>query len=298
MQVLLHITAGPATGRRFRLRQGQIARVGRTEWADFSVPADPDMADVHFEIQCDAYACWVRPLNAVETLRNGEPIAESKIRNGDSIGAGSTTFAVTLEGLSDQALQESDEEQQQALEDAQPSAQSVLTGVPLSDAAKTLLSDDIKAAAFLDALLADSLLDDAAKFVAAWLPRPESVRWGCACVAEAMDSQLTAAQRAAHAAAAAWAAEPNEDLRRAAQQAADAVGGKTPAGWLALAAFWSDGSIGPPDAPEVRAPEGIRAKMVGMAVVTAAGMAGPDRPRAMLLPQFISQGREMLDQKP
>lgn len=297
MQVLLQITAGPAIGRRFRLRQGQVARIGRTEWADFSVAADSEMADVHFEIQCDAYHCWVRPLHAAETLRNGEPIEQSKVRHGDTIGAGSTTFAVTLEGLSAQALQDADDEQQQAEESAQPSAQSLLTGVPLSDASQPLLTEDIKAPAFLEALLTADLLDDAARFLAAWLPRPASISWGCACVADALGERMTPAQRAALDAAAGWGAEPGEDRRRAAQQAAESIGGRSPAGWLAMAAFWSDGSIGPPDAAEVRAPDGLSAKTVGMAVVTAAGMAGQDRPRAALLPQFIRQGRERLDQK-
>ncbi|MBL8851150.1 MAG: FHA domain-containing protein, partial [Planctomycetaceae bacterium] len=78
MQVLLQIIAGPATGKRFRLRQGQVATVGRTEWSDFCVPQDAEMADVHFQLQCDAYRCLLRRMDsAKETQRNGEPVDQS-----------------------------------------------------------------------------------------------------------------------------------------------------------------------------------------------------------------------------
>ena len=44
MQLTLQITAGPHAGRKVLLRSGQIARIGRTEWADFSFPRDADLA--------------------------------------------------------------------------------------------------------------------------------------------------------------------------------------------------------------------------------------------------------------
>jgi hypothetical protein len=63
-----------------------------------------------------------------------------------------------------------------------------------------------------------------------------------------------------------------------------------------MAAFWSDGSIGPSDAPEVRAPDGMSARAVGMAVVTAAGMVRPPEQRTAVVPEFVTQGRALLEQ--
>ena len=54
MQVILQAIDGPAAGTRFAMRRGQIARIGRTAWADFSVPADAAMAEVHFALEYDA----------------------------------------------------------------------------------------------------------------------------------------------------------------------------------------------------------------------------------------------------
>ena len=291
MQVLLQITAGPATGRRFRLRQGQVARIGRTQWADFSVPDDAEMADVHFELGCSAQSCWLRQIDAAETLRNGEPVEECQVRHGDLIAAGQTRFAVTLEGVSldlpeiDPAGETQDEEQDR------PLAAPLCDGLSLSDAAHALLTEDADCDGFLDALLQQGLGIHAARFLAAWLPKAEAVGWGCACVNDAGADRLTPPQRTTLDAAEVWSSEPTEENRRAAQQAADALGGRTPAGWLALGAFWSEGSIGPPDAAEVPAAAGMSARAVGMAVATAATWDGD--PAGKLL-QFIQQGRERL----
>jgi hypothetical protein len=255
------------------------------------------MADVHFEIQCDAHACRIRQVDpAVETLRNGEPVSESKIRNGDGITAGQTTFTVMLEGISGLELPDADEEDASEEKSARPMAAAVSSGVELSDAAQKVMTPEIEADAFLDALTAAGLWDDAIRFLAAWLPRPQSVAWGCACLNRAAAGSLTPAQKAAVEAAAAWGATPTEELRRAAQKAAESLGGRTPAGWLAMAAFWSEGSIGPPDAPEVRAPDGMSARAVGMAVVTAGGMVRPPEQRAAVLREFVSQGRALIEQ--
>ena len=295
MQVLLQITAGPATGRRFRLRQGQVARIGRTQWADFSVPDDAEMADLHFELGCTARSCWLRQLEAAETLHNGEPVDECQVRHGDLIAAGQTRFAVTLEGVSLDLSASDPANETKEEEEARPLAAPLCDGLSLSDTARALLADDVDCDAFLDALLQQGLGNDAARFLAAWLPKAEAVGWGCACVIEAGADRLTPPQRTALDAAAVWSAEPTEENRRAAQQAAAALGGRTPAGWLAHAAFWSEGSIGPPEAAEIPAAPGMSARAVGMAVATSATW---DRDAAAKLQQFIQQGRERLASKP
>lgn len=295
MQVLLQITAGPATGRRFRLRQGQVARIGRTQWADFSVPDDAEMADVHFELGCNAQSCWLRQVNAAEILRNGEPVEECRVRHGDLIAAGQSSFSVTLEGVSLDLPAVDPAADSPIEEEDRPRAAPYCDGLGLSDAARALLTEDADCDQFLDALLQQGLGNDAARFLAAWLPKAEAVGWGCACLTAAGAERLTPPQTAALRAAEAWSAEPTEENRRAAQHAAEALGGRTPAGWLAHAAFWSEGSIGPPEAADVPAAPGMSARAVGMAVATAATW---DRDPASKLQQFIQQGRERLASKP
>jgi hypothetical protein len=294
VQVLLQIVSGPATGRRFRLRQGQVATVGRTEWSDFSVPDDREMADIHFQLQCDAYRCTLRRIDAAHaTQRNGEPVEESRVRHGDNIAAGSTVFLVTLEGAAGIGLDDDDGESESAKDDVPP-ATDIAAAVTLSDPARALLTEGLQADAFLDALIAGSRWEDAVRFLAAWLTPVQSVAWGCECLKAAGASRLTAAQRAALEAAERWVIEPTEEHRRASQAAAEALGGRSPAGWLALAAFWSEGSIGPPDAPEIPAVPGMSARAVGTTVTAVAGWRAPGLSAADALRQSVGAGREML----
>jgi hypothetical protein len=76
---------------------------------------------------------------------------------------------------------------------------------------------------------------------------------------------LPAPQAAAVQAAERWVADPSEANRRAAQAASEAAGLGTPAGCAAMAAFWSGGSLAPPEAPVVPPGE----------ILTAHGSAGP-----------------------
>jgi hypothetical protein len=67
-----------------------------------------------------------------------------------------------------------------------------------------------------------------------------------------------------------------------------------PAGALALAAFWSAGSMSRPDLPAVPPPPGLTAQTVAAAVQAAAGEKAPDpRPEASYA-LFLSLARRVL----
>lgn len=294
VQVLLQIIGGPAMGRRFRLRQGQIATVGRTEWSDFSVPDDSEMADVHFQLHCEAYRCTLRRLaTSQETQRNGEPVEETSVRSGDKICAGGTSFLVTLEGAPDFVPGDGASHGESANDDRPPAA-SIAEGLELSAGSQTLLVEGIKADAFLEALKTGGHHADAVTFLAAWLSPAKSVAWGCGCLKQMNDGRLNAAQVAGLEAAEKWSTEPTEENRRAAQAAAEKLQNKSPAAWIALAAFWSEGSIGPPDAPEIPAAKGMTARAVANVVTSVAAWGGPGVPASATLGKFIEEGRAML----
>ena len=64
IRVVLEVTTGPATGKKIVLTAGQALQVGRTEWADFSVPKDEQMSSVHFAVETDAGGCYVKDLGS------------------------------------------------------------------------------------------------------------------------------------------------------------------------------------------------------------------------------------------
>jgi hypothetical protein len=150
-------------------------------------------------------------------------------------------------------------------------AQEVCAQYALAPAAEPHLKEGMPPLDFVKALCAGKCYPDAVQFLARALPKREAVWWSCACVREILppDDQpvlLIGAVQSAEA----WVYRPTEENRRKAQQAAKAIQAPHPARWTVQAAFWSGGSMAPPDAPEVKPAEDLTAKAVSNAVIGAA----------------------------
>ncbi|HKB03567.1 MAG TPA: hypothetical protein VKD90_15195 [Gemmataceae bacterium] len=129
---------------------------------------------------------------------------------------------------------------------------------------------------FLELLTEKKLYPDAVRLLANGLSKRDAVRWACLCLRESLGSGAPAKARPALEAAEAWVKSPTEENRRASMKAAEATGFGAPAGLAALAAFWSGGSITPPDAPVVPPDDNMTAEAVAGAVLLAAVGATPD----------------------
>ena len=97
MRIVLKITAGPDKGRTIELGPGETRLVGRAKNADVKLE-DPYLSDIHFGLYADeAGACRARDLYSSNgTLRNGAPLEEAILENGDRIAAGETVFEVKI----------------------------------------------------------------------------------------------------------------------------------------------------------------------------------------------------------
>jgi hypothetical protein len=145
----------------------------------------------------------------------------------------------------------------------------------LSEEANQLLRDDMNPRQFLEQLLQEKRYADAVQFLAHALPKREAVWWACQCIRQG--SELSPAQAQAVRAAEQWAADPSEGHRRAAYPAAEAAEFGTPGGCVAVAAFWSGGSISLPDLPEVLPAENLTGDTVANAVLMAVGTNDPEK---------------------
>jgi hypothetical protein len=174
-------------------------------------------------------------------------------------------------------------------------AAEVAKTLPLSDPAKGLLAPALTARQFFDALVAAPLAEDAIRFLAAALPKREAVGWGCLCVREALPNPLPEPAAKALAAAEKWVKDPSEANRRAAEAAADLAGYGTPAGCLAAAAFWSGGSLAPPNLAPVVPRDDLTGQAVAGAVLLAAvadpAKADAARQRFLAVGQDVVAGR-------
>ena len=232
MRIILEVTGGPSDGTKIVVGQGQTAQVGRTNWADYSFPRDESMADVHFAVLCEANGCRVRDLSGGKgVIVGGAKTNESQLNDGDQFTAGETTFSAHIEGgipLSDETSGATPPESLPAEIEPETAAKPV-TAVDicekfeLSDEARTHLEDDQKPQSFFDLLCEQELFPDAIRFLAFWLPKPSVVTWGCQCVRETLGDPLPPEQEHPVAQAEKWAADPSEENRRAAEDAAESV---------------------------------------------------------------------------
>ncbi|ALG72171.1 hypothetical protein VY88_01845 [Azospirillum thiophilum] len=141
----------------------------------------------------------------------------------------------------------------------------------LSPEAKALFAPNAPTAAFLKALIDAELYVDAIRLLGMALPRREAVWWGCLAARGALPPEPAPADAAALAAAEAWVYRPTEENRRATFAPAEAMNFETACAYAAMAAFWSGGSLAPPEAAVVVPPgDGLTGTACAAAVLIAA----------------------------
>jgi hypothetical protein len=147
----------------------------------------------------------------------------------------------------------------------------------LSEPARAALEPPPAPGAFVERLAGAGLFPDAVRFLAHGLPKREAVWWACLAARAALDNTAPQPLVQALAAAEAWVYKPDEANRRAAMASAEAAGFDNPASWAAVAAFWSGGSLAPPEAPAVPPGETLTAVAAAGAVMLAAVLHEPER---------------------
>jgi hypothetical protein len=175
-------------------------------------------------------------------------------------------------------------------------AEQVCERFALSADGRQLLRPGQAPPAFFGLLFANELFRDAVYFVAHLLPKREAVWWGILCAWHRARPQPAPEVGDALEAALRWVREPSEEHRRAAQGPGEKAGPATPAGALALAAFWSGGSLSRPDLPAVPPPDTLTHTAVAAAVLTAAAHGDPAL-MGQRYRQFLHWGVDVANQK-
>lgn len=306
MLVVLQATSNGVRARRIQLRANQVAKVGRSEWADFSFSDDHAMSDVQFEVRATNDGCIVRSLSTEHpTFVNGQQIQSVTVHDGDQITAGQTKFLVHIEG---------ERVSPTASTVMAPSPVTAVTDAPTTGTAQPVelslvatcvyleLADDIASAA-TTASSADDLIDrleqeekflDALRLRAHLLGKRLAVWWGCLCVRDELDEPLPRPQMSAVEAAAFWAIKPDDERRRLAEQRAAAAKYSGPGATLALSAFWSNGSIAPEGNPEVLPDDRLTSQGVAAALISAA-YHGDATKATDRIHTFLERGKRIAD---
>jgi hypothetical protein len=168
----------------------------------------------------------------------------------------------------------------------------ISTVAELGEEAMALVRPDLKPLDFVALLMEKALYPDAVRFIAHALPKREAVWWGWVCARRAAGDNPQPKIKAALDATEKWIAQPSEDNRRSAMAAAQKAELSTAAGCAGLAAFFSGGSLAPPEAPVVPPGEFLSAKAVSGAVIFAAVAKEPERAPEKFK-SFVAQGVEV-----
>lgn len=163
--------------------------------------------------------------------------------------------------------------------------------VNLGEEAKKVLTPEMSAGEFIDALIARQLHPDAVQFIAHYLPKRQAVWWAVGCVKQS-DSELSPEQDAAVKTTERWIAEPTDENRQAAFKAAEIADTSSPAGITALAAYYSEGL------PQTADPgNNAKAYFITAKLVTAAVMLAATSDPEQLKPRFsgfVTKGVEVV----
>jgi hypothetical protein len=168
-------------------------------------------------------------------------------------------------------------------------ASAVCQDIEVDEAARALLAPELAPAAYLRLLIDAAHYVDAVRFLARALPKREATWWACLCARSALGESPAPEVMKALELAEQWVLKPTEEHRRLTYPAAQAAQFGHPASWAAMAAFWSGGSMAPPDVPAVPPADNLTAKAVAGAVMLAAVQTEPEKAEAKYR-RFLEQG--------
>jgi hypothetical protein len=170
-----------------------------------------------------------------------------------------------------------------------PTAAQICAVAELGDPATALLKDGLGAREFLAILMEGNHFPDAVRFLAHGMPKREAVWWAWVCARRCGAPDPQGMAQTALDTTERWIAQPTEENRRAAYAAGEAAGFGTAAGCAGLAAFFTGGSLAPPNCPVVPPGEFLTAKAVAGAVIFSAVCIQPEKAEEKFR-SFIEQG--------
>jgi hypothetical protein len=162
----------------------------------------------------------------------------------------------------------------------------------LGEEAHNLLVEGMTLRQYLDVMIERGLHTEAVRFLAFALPKREAVWWACLCAGQVLGPEPPPAAAAALEAARAWVIDPQDEKRRATFAAAEAADLGTPAGCAAAAAYFSGGSLAPPNLPAVAPADHLTPHLVASALTLAAVIKQPEK-AAEKYASFLRTGMEV-----
>jgi serine/threonine-protein kinase len=101
MEVLLQVVSGPRAGQELSCDRRDRYVVGRSSQVEISLPDDRQLSREHFQIEVKPPLCFLKDLGSTNgTKVNGLRVERVRLRDGDVIAAGSSSFVIHVEETS------------------------------------------------------------------------------------------------------------------------------------------------------------------------------------------------------
>jgi hypothetical protein len=161
----------------------------------------------------------------------------------------------------------------------------------LTAEAQALAKDDLPPSRYLDLLEQHSLFRDAVRFLAHKLEVKKAIQWAHS-VAQELQPPDEKQGEESLAAVGKWLQKSDDASRREAMHTAEKSGISSAGDCVAMAVFFSGGSITPPEAPETQPPPYFAQKMAADSIVLAVFSHDADRATERYK-QALAMGRKL-----
>ncbi|MEP3478785.1 MAG: FHA domain-containing protein [Fuerstiella sp.] len=288
------------------LAEGDSVIVGRAQTADIAFPHDGEMSSRHASLTIRDDQCLFADLQSTNgSFLNGEPALEGALVPGAMLQCGLTILSVESgqnptgsappvaaatgsappESATATAPSQAPPQQQTSAvlpEDllltkgfVAKSANEIIERFELKDQFAFVSDEGETPQQFSQRLHTSGEPSDCLTFLAYALPKRLGVWWAINCL-RSEEGLVGPDDQSIVEAVIDWIAEPSDITRRAAMTLAEANGIETASAWAAVTAFWSHGSMGPKDQPEVPAGDTLAGKALSGAVILASVAQSPE----------------------
>lgn len=283
------------------VERGAELILGRSPEADISVPDDPKISSNHLRIRSAGSQFEIEDLGSTNgTFIGEEQISIVILEFGESFRCGATDFvfvpkeegqSATATIADSGAMASAAGSQAVAAAPAvaattvsvadtpgflEPTAIAVMNRFEIQEEIPVAPEEGETPADFAQRLSGTGEPNHCLIFLAYALEKRSAVWWLTRCIRE-VESILDANDQKMLELAEKWVQVPSDENRRAAMAHAESMEMSTPACWAGVGAFWSNGSMSPPDAPVVEPKDDLAGKAISGGAIMSSVFHAPEK---------------------
>lgn len=299
MSVVLRVKTGESFQEICNLECNKPMMIGRLEQCDIAFPGDFEMSGRHLSLtlNSDMTCTFLDPGSTNGTFLNDKQVKEGILLPGDILRCGLTELSITSvescdhrgttghfhTGTSTTPPETNVASKMKSVSPAPveekgftgKTAQEIYEQYSLEKEISESPTEGELPAEYAVRLMKNCPENECLIFLAYALPKRCAVWWLTQSI-RAAESFKSDADAPMLQLAEDWVRKPTDGSRREAMKMAELLEMASPAAWAGVAAFWSHGSMAPPDAPDVAAPDHLTGKAVIGGVILATVLNSPE----------------------